>query len=119
MKKVSVEYHLVNGTVVRKYKFLEPHGPSLWKGKIWFPGLEEGDFICQREESPEGMFVIEEFDESERKFVLREVNCDPIHWKGDENGRGHGPDEDCERKKCPYYNECPISVHLMKLYDVE
>lgn len=116
--RVEVEYHLLDGSICRKHKFLPPHAPSRWRGKIWFPGLKEGGFISQINEEPQGMFLIMKFDEDEKKFVLRQVDCDPIHWKGDSEGRGHGPNEIC-RKECPYYNDCPISVHLMITADID
>lgn len=120
--RVKVEYHLLGKedalVYLSKYKFLRPHDPSRWRGEIWFLGLEEGDFVSQTNEAPEGMFVIEKFDESQRKFVVKEIDCDPIHWKGDGDNRGRGPDEIC-KKKCLYYNNCPISAHLMMMADID
>jgi len=119
--RIKVEYHMLCGGPIplSKYKFLKPHELSHWRGKIWFPELEEGNFISQVNEAPEGMFVFERFDEKERKFMLREIDCDPIHWKGDVSGRGHGPNELCRKKRCRYYDNCPISIHMMMCADID
>ncbi len=107
--EVKVEYHLLNGTVVNKRKKLDQI-----RTEDEFPALfKEGGFISQAHEEPQGMFVISKIDEEKKKFTLKQIDCDPIHWKGDENGRGHGPDEECKQKECSFLlTDCPISAHL-------
>lgn len=111
---VEVEYHLLKEEVVRKTRLFPV------RRRDEFPErYNRGGFISQRNEKPQGMFIISEIDREKKKFILNEVDCDPIHWKGDENGRGHGPDEECRQKKCPFLNNCPISVHLMMMADID
>ncbi len=112
--EIKVEYHLLDGTVVKKPKKLRPiiienEFPALFK---------KGEFISQADEEPQGMFVISEIDKENKKFILKQIDCDPIHWKGDENGIGYGPDEECNQKKCPFLlTDCPISAHLIMTVD--
>ncbi len=114
--EIKVEYHLLDGTVTNKTKNLRP---IITRDR--FPILlKEGGFISQADEEPQGMFVISKVDEENKKFTLKEVDCDPIHWKGDENGRGYGPDEECKQKECQFLlTDCPISAHLMMTVDLE
>ncbi len=113
--EVNVEYHLLDGTVINKTKKFRPI-----IARDGFPVLlKEGGFVSQADEEPQGMFVISKVDEEKKKFTLEEIDCDPIHWKGDENGRGYGPDQECEKKKCSFLMNCPISSHLMMTADLE
>ena len=110
MEKLNVKYALLNGKLVervRNFKFKE------------FPGnYNILDFISQTDEEPNGMFFISALNNLKKQFTLTQLDCDEIHWKGDENGRGHGPDENCELKKCPFRKECPISTHIIMMADI-
>lgn len=116
--EIEVEYRLLKGGVARKTRsFPVPLNP--W-GKEKFPeNYKPGGFISQTNEEPQGMFIISAIDRKRKKFILNEVDCDPIHWKGDEKDHGHGPNEKCRQKKCPFYNDCPISAHLMMTADID
>ena len=114
--EIRVEYRLLDRTVINKTKKLRPVIT-----RDGFPVLlKEGDFVGQANEEPQGMFVISEIDKKNKKFTLKQIDCDPKHWKGDENGRGYGPDEECKQKECPFLlTGCPISAHLMMTVDLE
>ena len=110
MEELKVKYALLNGKLVegvRTFKFKE------------FPGnYNILDFISQIDEEPNGMFFISALNLLKKQFTLTQLDCDEIHWKGDENSKGYGPNEDCERKKCPFRKKCPISTHLMTIADI-
>jgi hypothetical protein len=113
--KIEVEYHLLDGKIIEKTR----NFPGEEERKFpWF--FAASDFVSQPEENPQGFFVITNIIQKPKKrFILKQVDCDPKHWKGDENGRGHGPDEECKKKKCPFLDNCPISVHLIMTADVD
>lgn len=107
--KVKVKYLMLNGIEVTKIKEL----PVLRIIDSFPTQFSKGDFISQSEEEPQGMFVITWLNEKQKRIALKEINCDPIHWKGDGNGRAKGPNEDCKKISCPYLSNCPISAHIM------
>jgi len=112
---VKVEFRFLDGKKFQKTKTL----PTLSIRETFPTQFKVGDFISQTEEKPQGMFIISEVSVENNKFVLNEVDCDPKHWKGDGNGRGHGPDDDCTKKKCSHLNNCPISAHIIMMSDVD
>ena len=101
--KITIEYRLLNGKMVeieREFKHLPP----------------KGTFVIQPEEGIDGMFRLEKITEGGKRFIVKQIDCDPIHWKGDGNDRIHGPDEDCNCK-CQFYEKCPISTGAMLCAD--
>lgn len=103
-REIEVEFRLLNGKIIRKNRELRPSQMNI------------GDLVSQIEEEPIGVFAIRHI--SRRRIVVEQIDCDPIHWRG-ENGRAKGPGEDCRRKNCEYYNNCPISAHIMMMSDIE
>jgi hypothetical protein len=73
---------------------------------------------CQTEEDPNGMFEIVGINKEKMIIFLREIDCDPIHWKG-KNGIAQGLGKDCKNKRCRRLNNCPISVHLSLIADID
>ncbi len=108
MKKVKVKYALFDNRIVEK---LRDFDFKRFPGNY---GLHQ--FISQAKEEPRGMFVIVGLDYDPEQFVLVQLDCDEIHWNSRDN-IVHGPDEECERKNCPYLNDCPISTIIMVMTD--
>ncbi len=113
--RVKVEYCLLNGTKVQKTKTL----PTLSIRETFPTQFNIGDFISQDTEEPKGMFIISGVNIHNKKIIVDAVDCDPIHWKGDSSGRGHGPNDECRKKRCPHLNNCPISSHIITMSDVD
>jgi len=113
--RVKIEYCLLDGTKVQKTKIL----PTLRISDTFPTQFNVGDFVSQSKGQPPGMFLISEAIVEEKRLVLNEVDCAPIHWKGDKNGKGHGPDDYCTKKKCPHLSQCPISAHIMMMADID
>jgi len=115
MVEIKVEYHLLGGEVIKKKREIE----TMYKNfeDISASFFNEGDFISLSEEKPNGMFRVKKINNEEKKFILEEIDCNPIHWKGNKKGIAYGPNNKCE-KKCKHYNNCPISVHLSYMDDV-
>lgn len=113
--QVEVEYQLLNGIEVITTKAL----PVFRLGSDFPEQFSKGDFIGQPEDEPQGMFLIVRVDKRSKKFVLKEIDCDPIHWKGNEDGIAYGPNENCKKINCSFLNNCPISAHLMMTADID
>lgn len=102
---MRVEYHMLDGNVFEKDR-ITPYFPP-----------PEGGFVSQINEEPVGMFIITKVESNGTKFILNQVDCDPIHWKGNESGRASGPGDDCSEKECAHQKNCPISTHIMLMAD--
>jgi len=111
MVKVKVTYQLLDGKEFIKTKELPAYG-----GNDFPTQFNTGDAISQSKEEPQGMFVIDKVDKETKTIFLKEINCDPEHWK---YAIGKGPNEDCKTRNCPLLNNCPISAHLMLMADVD
>lgn len=112
---VRIRYALLSGKRTSKTKFL-----STTNIIDDFPKqLKIGQFISQTKEDPQGFFIITAVDRKQKTIALKEVNCAPIHWKGDGNGVGKGPDEGCKKIQCRFLPQCPISAHIMMMADID
>lgn len=108
MTEVKVKYVLLNEKTQKKIKTLEV-----------FPGpYRSCDFISQIKEEPQGLFYISEISISEKRITLKQIDCNEMHWKGN-NGKSHGPDKDCKEKGCPFLRSCPFSRELMMIVDID
>lgn len=109
MVKVVVKYKQLSGQEITRVEDI----PTTKICDDFPTHLAKGDAIIFKKKEPYGMFVITRISRKQKTINLKEINCTPVHWKGDERGRGHGPDEDCKTRKCILLNNCPISAHLM------
>ena len=61
---------------------------------------------------PEGMFRVS--DISKRKIILRQIDCDSAHWKGNSKERMIGPNKNCQ-SRCEYFKKCHIREYVLLL----
>lgn len=80
---------------------------------------KKGDFLAKtnngiknKKNSPEGMFRVSGINK--RKLILEQIDCAPVHWKGDSRERMREPNENC-RLKCEYFDRCPIRDYILLL----
>ena len=108
MIKVKLRYILLNGKTVEKVREFNFEK---------FPGYYDLDHcVSHASEEPRGMFFISDLDYDRKRFTLRQLDCNEIHWNS-KDGIVRGPDEECEIKKCRFLHNCPISTLIMIMAD--
>ena len=102
---VKLEYHMLDGKSINETSFDADYKKGNFLAKI-NNGLEN------KENTPEGMFRVS--DASKGKIILRQIDCDSVHWKGDFIGRIRGPNKNCQ-SRCEYFKKCPIRDYVLLL----
>lgn len=99
---MELEYHMLDGKSIN-----ETSSDASYK---------KGDFLAKInngfKNDSEGMFRVS--DINKRKIILRQIDCDSVHWKGDSIGRIRGPNKNCQ-SRCEYFRRCPIRDYILLL----
>ena len=77
---------------------------------------KKGDFLAKTnnepKNEPEGMFKVSKI--GKRKMILKQIDCDSVHWRINLRRGTGGPNGDC-KLKCEYFKECPVRDYLLLL----
>lgn len=99
---INVEYRMLDGEYI--------NGNSL------DASFKKGDFLAKtnngQKNDPEGMFRVANI--IKRKMILKQIDCNSVHWAGDSRERMRGPDKNC-KLKCEYFKRCPIRDYILLL----